>query len=355
MIDLFWFIGLFGFQLVLVVAMIGVHNSFKVPNLIDSDQGLSVIIPFRNEEKRIQPLLESISQSDLEGIELIFINDGSEDETEETIRRILHLEYQIKGSQEHRGKKMAIQMGVEAARFENILTLDADVQFNPDYLQIVRQLPHADLTILPVRLSGNKIIERLGTVEFMWLQLLTFVSLKFGVPFLCNGANLKFSKKSFLESITKRKDLNIASGEDVFLLDSLRRLGKKVSGFSDYRLQVQTPAPGSMKELLKQRKRWIGKMTKQPHILMFLSVLVYFITLFGLFYCVFASFSSVYYLIPVGIKLIVETLIIGNVYKNNDLLWHGLLPVFHQVFYPVYLIRMLFPVASSDRWTKNEY
>ncbi len=60
--------------------------------MVASQKKLSVIIPTYNEEENIQPLFERlvnvVSLLDMESVELVFVNDGSADNTLSAIKQL---------------------------------------------------------------------------------------------------------------------------------------------------------------------------------------------------------------------------------------------------------------------------
>lgn len=98
---------------------------------------ISVVVPVKNEEGNVAPLIAEIANA-LEGeaFEIIYVNDGSTDETP-TILTNLRGAYpmlRVLHHAESRGQSGAIRSGVRAARGELIATMDGDGQNNPAFL-----------------------------------------------------------------------------------------------------------------------------------------------------------------------------------------------------------------------------
>jgi glycosyltransferase involved in cell wall biosynthesis len=98
---------------------------------------ISVVIPLLNEEKSIKELylwIVKVMQDSLFTYEVIFIDDGSTD-TSWSIIDTLHKEHtEIKGIQFLRnfGKSQALHAGFEMAQGDVVITMDADLQDNPE-------------------------------------------------------------------------------------------------------------------------------------------------------------------------------------------------------------------------------
>jgi glycosyltransferase involved in cell wall biosynthesis len=98
---------------------------------------LSIIIPLLNEEESLNELynwIASVMQSNSYSYEIIFIDDGSTDGSWNIIQRLAVENPAVKGIKFNRnyGKSQALHAGFLAAEGEVIITMDADLQDNPD-------------------------------------------------------------------------------------------------------------------------------------------------------------------------------------------------------------------------------
>jgi len=344
-----YFIFFFCTQLVVVITLIYSKKRLKHSFCLDIQQ-TTVLIPFKNEKSRILPLLNSINQSAINNKEsnfmsnfqFIFIDDHSTDRTGQFILDNLDVSFQIVKLKKTSGKKYAIKYGVEQSKFDKLLTLDADVSFNDDYLQEILNIECKGLTILPVEMNGVSSIQKLFAVEFWFLQHLTFGLAGLGKFELCNGSNLLFTKKIFNDALKVRKDASIPSGDDVFLLKAVKKLNLKVKAINSGSLCVYTPASATFNNLFSQRLRWISKTKDISSIVMGSVVLVSN----GIFLvCIYYTLmGNMYFSIPILIKVISELLSV-----NSPLKW--VIVVLHQLYYPVYLLVLIVMLSSKRRVT----
>jgi glycosyltransferase involved in cell wall biosynthesis len=98
---------------------------------------ISVVIPLLNEEESLQELYDWIAkvmQSNQFLYEVIFIDDGSTDSSWEIIKRISQSHNQVKGIrfQRNYGKSQALDAGFNIATGNVVITMDADLQDNPE-------------------------------------------------------------------------------------------------------------------------------------------------------------------------------------------------------------------------------
>ena len=98
---------------------------------------ISLIIPAKDEEQSIPELTQWISrvmQTHGFSYEVIYIDDGSVDETWEQIKKANEANPSVKGLKFNRnfGKSAALNMGFKAAQGDVVITMDADLQDSPD-------------------------------------------------------------------------------------------------------------------------------------------------------------------------------------------------------------------------------
>lgn len=98
---------------------------------------ISIIIPLLNEEESIKELyhwIAKVMQSNGFLYELIFIDDGSTDKSWKLIESLSKEHSEVKGIQflKNFGKSQALHAGFALAKGEVVITMDADLQDNPE-------------------------------------------------------------------------------------------------------------------------------------------------------------------------------------------------------------------------------
>jgi dolichol-phosphate mannosyltransferase len=103
----------------------------------ESGPAVSVVVPVRNEAGNIAPLVAEIAAA-LAGraFEILYVNDGSRDATEQELRRLMALRPWLRQIRHARscGQSAAVRSGVEAARAAVVVTLDGDGQNDPAFI-----------------------------------------------------------------------------------------------------------------------------------------------------------------------------------------------------------------------------
>lgn len=98
---------------------------------------ISVVIPLLNEEESLKELhdwIASVMQSNHFSYEIIFIDDGSTDNSWTVINQLSKVNASVKGIRflKNFGKSQALHAGFEKAQGNVVITMDADLQDNPD-------------------------------------------------------------------------------------------------------------------------------------------------------------------------------------------------------------------------------
>lgn len=218
---------------VIVTIVRSVRSGNAVRPVAEVGPSISVIIPARNEEDRLAPLLTSLHGAP-DVIEVIVVDDESTDETANIARglgvRVLSGKPRPEGWV---GKPWALRQGIDGASGGWIVTLDADTRVDP-------MLPRALVAL--ARRRGLALTTAAGSFECptfgaQWIHpaLLTTLVYRYGRPdtsrrpsALANGQCMVFNRQDsiddgFLEAV--RGELI----EDVALARWLNRKGSSVA------------------------------------------------------------------------------------------------------------------------------
>lgn len=99
---------------------------------MQSSPYLSIVVCVFNEAGNCRPMIRQIQQALVAfDYELIYVNDGSTDQTLLELRSLEHDQLRILDLQKNYGQSAALQAGIDAARGEYIVTMDGDLQNDP--------------------------------------------------------------------------------------------------------------------------------------------------------------------------------------------------------------------------------
>lgn len=106
-------------------------------NIIRNKVQLTILIPLFNEADSLPELYEKLTAilgGSSKSYEIIFVDDGSRDGSYEILENIFNYDNHVRVFQfrKNYGKSAALACGFEAARGEIVITMDADLQDDPD-------------------------------------------------------------------------------------------------------------------------------------------------------------------------------------------------------------------------------
>lgn len=326
---------------------------------------LSVVICFRNEREKLPVLLAQLLPQlhHVAGSEIILVDDHSTDQSAEDIQEIIAGNHEVRlfRPTEHAGKKACQHFAVSQTKNEWIATLDADVSIGDQWLRTLSGETYAaqsELLILPLAVDDHRsVFTQLQSLEFFSILFATASGAASGNAILCNGANLAFRKKLFMEFMSGRKDLNISSGDDIFLL-AFAKKRNPVNWIHDKRLLATTAGETRLTSFLAQRVRWASKTSGVNNRPMLAAAVLIFLINISLVICAawqgLTGQLSNTWLIGFGLKTLMDYLILRKVAiwlcKTRLMRFFPILVI----LYPLYAI--LIPLLGTiwkPRWKER--
>jgi len=325
---------------------------------------ITIIVCARNEEKNIGRCLRGILAQQFTGrIQLLVINDASSDNTVAQAELALagsRINYKVVTNPVKKGKKQCITYAVQLAEHELVVLRDADTFVTSEkWLREISDMhvrTGAGLIIGPVAIADNYgLLWALQAIENNVLAVLACGSAHFHRPFLCSGANLAFTKKSFAVAGGFNSHRHIASGDDVLLMEDVKKAGLPVHYLKSPHALVYTYPAWSLKSLVAQRIRWAAKFRHNDNFLnLFVAALTFLVNLSWLF-CLVAAYidpafkeeAMLFILIKISTDLLLLFLASGFI-KNKRLEWYAL-PV--ACVYPVYAVMVsIGTLVTKPNW-----
>jgi poly-beta-1,6-N-acetyl-D-glucosamine synthase len=230
---------------------------------------VSVVVPARNEEKNIATLLRALEQQSYPRnlVQVIVANDQSTDNTAMIAKSfpgisVVDLNRIITGSH----KKRAIEEAIKIATGDLIITTDADCLPPSNWIQTLasfREETNSRFIAAPVAFQNNSsLLQLFQALDFLVLQGITGASVMKNAHSMCNGANLAYEKKAFLEVNGFEGIDHIASGDDMLLMHKMwTRFPGRVHYLKSKEAVVATQPMTTWKDFFYQRIRWASKAT----------------------------------------------------------------------------------------------
>lgn len=321
---------------------------------------VSVIVPCNNEENNLPDVLDSICLQNYPAdlFEVIVVDDNSTDRTYQIASGFktsinVHTLYN-NGS----GKKQAIRTGISAASGNLIITTDADCLMGANWIRTIASFfenHKPDMIISPVQIKSTPgFFGRFQELEFLSLQGITAGTALSGDGIMCNGANLAFTAAAYLKHSFNLHD-EIPSGDDIFLLHSLKRAGdSKILWLESQDSIIRTTPAQSVGAFLTQRTRWLSKVKSYTDISTLILGIVTFVTILVQIFFMAAVFINPEFLpqlvVVLLLKMVPDYLILMNCSRRygRRLLLKWFLPA--QLIYPFYVLAVaLFSLMPGHR------
>jgi peptidoglycan-N-acetylglucosamine deacetylase len=227
------------------------------PSLPEAPPLQSVLIPARNEARVIVAAIRHVLASDYPNLEVIVIDDGSDDGTSDLVRKHFSADPRIKlVTIPNGGKAAALNSGLKHARGDVIVALDADTHFQPDSIsKLVRWFQDPSVGAVAGNAKvGNRvnIITRWQALEYVTSQNLERRALAaLGCITVVPGA-IGAWRREALEKLSGFPVDTLAEDQDLTI--ALLKAGHTV--LYDSSAIGWTEAPDTIKGLAKQRFRW---------------------------------------------------------------------------------------------------
>ena len=167
-----------------------------------TDKDISIVVPLLNEEESLPELADRIEKalgSDYT-YEVIFVDDGSSDKSWDVIEGLASKDERIKGISFRRnyGKSVALQAGFEKATGSYVVTMDADLQDDPNEVpDMIQMLKDGDDLV-----SGWKKVRHDPIQKTIPSKFFNFVTRKASGIYLHDfNCGLKAYKKDVVKSV----------------------------------------------------------------------------------------------------------------------------------------------------------
>lgn len=229
----------------------------------ETQPSVSVLIPAWNEEDGIVKTIKSVLNTKYQKLQVIVINDGSTDSTDDTVARFLceHDNDMYPGvsfkylSLDHVGKAKAMNRGLVHVTGEIVITIDADSVMDQDAIaNLVKKINKPEIGAV----AGNVIIGNrrkpigwMQQIEYLYGFFFKRADSLFDSVYIVGGTAAAYRKKVLDE--VGGFDHEVIT-EDIEMSTRILRKGYKTRYAAD--AVIYTEGPSSLKGLCHQRLRW---------------------------------------------------------------------------------------------------
>ncbi len=194
---------------------------------------VSVIVCARNEEENLKQNLPLILEQDYPEYEVIVVNDASVDGTEDLLselkRQYSHLRSTFIRENDHirAGKKLALTVGIKAAKYEWVLLTDADCR--PAGKRWIYFMQRNFTKNAQIVLGYGAYHRRKGLVNLLSRYETFFIALQYfgislsGCPYMGTGRNLAYRRSLFFENRGFATHYDLVSGDDDLFINEVAR------------------------------------------------------------------------------------------------------------------------------------
>lgn len=239
---------------------------------------VSVIVVTRNEGKNLPPLLTSLVNQHYpkELYEIIIADDASEDDTADLVAKYQNLGVQLQYLRilgrdgVISPKKNAMQSAIAASRGEIILTTDADCLVPLSWINTMIEAFSEGVSMVAgysrTKLENwdkASVLQKYEHFDFACTYMVLGGGYTIGKSWACIGQNLAYTRLAFDDVGGFDQIKHLISGDDVNLMQLMRRKGHKIVFNFDKSSFVYTRPVISWNQLINQRSRWASNMKYQ--------------------------------------------------------------------------------------------
>ena len=196
----------------------------KADDPIPTDEGISLIVCAKNEALNLERYLPLLLEQEHPLFEVIVVNDASTDQTEDLLIRLSeeyqHLRYTSvpRNDKQPRGKKLALTIGLKAARHELVVLTDADCYpASKKWLSLMAARLNEKTRIV---LGYGGYERRRGILNSLIRYETVFTAIQYlsyalkGKAYMGVGRNLAYHKSLFFENKGFARHYHLLSGDD---------------------------------------------------------------------------------------------------------------------------------------------
>ena len=211
---------------------------------------ISIIIPIYNAGKTLKKTLDSIKRQSYQNIEVVLINDGSTDRTEEICKEYVEKDHRFKYYyQDNKGVSEARNNGMRKASGKFITFIDADDIVDKEYCEILRRYSgDVDIVVCDISIEQNGVELKRFTMPNVCIDTTEALNNLFIRKNINSGPSGKLIKKELLKNIIFP---DLTTYEDIIFNMKLFEEAKNVFVTNQTQYHYVQNNEGAMSKMLK--------------------------------------------------------------------------------------------------------
>ena len=233
----------------------------------ENKEAVSVIICARNEAENLKVFLPSVLEQEYDDFEVIVVDDCSDDDTEDVLDKYSKQYSRLKSTRIHKesslrhGKKMALFLGIKAAKNELLLLTDADCQPVSSHWISSFASHFNDTTDFVLGYGGylreKGLLNKYIRFDTMFIAMQYAGMAMAGFPYMGVGRNLAYRKSLFMKNKGFGPNINLQSGDDDLFVNKLAGKKNTVVNLDPVSFTRSIPSK-TWKEFHKQKTRHLS-------------------------------------------------------------------------------------------------
>ncbi len=231
---------------------------------------VSVIICAKNEAENLKKNLPLILDQEYEPFEVIVVNDCSEDNTETVLENFKKEYPRLRTTRINRdnkfthGKKLALTLGIKAAKNEWVLLTDADCK--PAGGEWINEMGKHFIEGKSIVLGYGKyeskkgFLNRVIRLDTMFTAMQYLSSAMAGFPYMGVGRNLAYRRSLFFENKGFYSHLKLQSGDDDLFINEVANSKNTAVEYDPQAHTLSMPAE-TWREWVSQKQRHLTTCT----------------------------------------------------------------------------------------------
>ena len=235
----------------------------------DDVRGVSVIVAARNEAHNLRDYLHSLLEQDYPMFEIIVVDDGSEDNTRDILDEFmlhyprLRRTFVPQHARIISSKKLALTLGIKAARFDYLLFTDADCRPASKYwiwemMNGFDRSAETDVVLgFGAYFKGKGLLNRLIRYDTLFNGLHYLGAARCHHPYMGVGRNLAYKKEWFLSHNGFSPYIGERAGDDDLIVNRYAK-GKTTATVTCPNSVTWSPSKRTWQEWWHQRRRHLS-------------------------------------------------------------------------------------------------